>query len=100
MYAKSPESGHGTARVFSKMLPKTGSDIKCLKFFYNMFGATVGFLAVRLYMEREAKPKTLFLKSGNQGQKWKPFNVTLYTQDNFQVKLVKSLIIVPCVTHK
>ena len=85
MYAKSPGSAHGTARLFSKMIPKTGSDLKCLKFFYNMFGSTVGFLVVRLYLEREAKPRTLFVKSGNQGQKWKLFNVTLYSKGNFQV---------------
>ena len=73
-----------TARLISKELPKTSPNQKCFKFFYHMYGSTIGSLTVRL-MSKGQPEKVLFTKAGNQGFKWQPAELSINTAQPYQV---------------
>ena len=72
------------AILVSKVLkPKQGG--QCLKFYYTMFGKTMGHLKVQVTQNGVPK-KTLFFRRGNQGRDWVLGTATLKNiQGNFKV---------------
>ena len=44
---------------------------QCLKFYYTMYGKTMGSLAVKVDLSNGKKPWYIFYKVGNQGEGWK-----------------------------
>ncbi|XP_068735001.1 uncharacterized protein [Montipora capricornis] len=60
------------AEIFSN-LKSASAGGECLKFFYNMYGTTMGSLAVKLEVRKNNKRNSwyIFYKSGNQGTGWK-----------------------------
>ncbi|CAB3986816.1 Zinc metallo ase nas-15 [Paramuricea clavata] len=72
------------ARLMSKTLPQTSPNTKCFKFFYYMFGRSIGSLTVRLIPEGEQQ-QVLFTKRGSQSGKWKSAELTLNTAKPYQL---------------
>ena len=60
------------AEIFSTMKSARAGG-ECFKFFYNMYGATIGSLAVELEVRKNDKKISwyIFYKFGNQGTEWK-----------------------------
>ena len=48
------------------------SGTMCLKFSYHMYGATIGRLDVKI------NSRTVFYRSGNQGNRWFDASLTIY----------------------
>ena len=59
----------GDNAKLSRMVTLTGNS--CLRFYYHMYGASMGTLKVKLYDE------VIFEKSGNQGNQWKLQDIPL-----------------------
>lgn len=60
---------------------------ECWIFWYHMSGRNVGMLNVYLH-ESENTPVTLWSRSGNQGERWKPGRATVISPLNpYQVNL-------------
>ena len=78
------------ARLVSKELPQTSPNKKCLRFFYHMFGRTMGSLSVYLVPSGQTK-KFLFTKTGSQKDDWKLAELNLNVDKPYQV-LYSSLI--------
>jgi hypothetical protein len=68
----------------SKVLPQTSPNPKCFKFFYYVFGLSIGSLTVRLIPEGQQQ-QTLFTKRSSQSGKWKSAELTLNTAKPYQV---------------
>lgn len=64
--------------------PKGG---QCMKFFYTMYGKTMGSLSVTL-QQRWGKATTIFSRSGNQGVHWIGAKVSLDVPEGAQFQVV------------
>ena len=86
------------ARLISlEIPPATEENIKCMKFFYHMYGRTTGTLSLTMYPTSQ-QPRVLFTKSGSQENRWIPANVTLSSSVKFQVIGSTIIIITPSST--
>jgi hypothetical protein len=72
------------ARLISETLPPTSPDQKCFRFFYHMFGPSIGSLTVRLIPNGE-QDNVLFIRIGSQSHKWRSAELTLNTTKPYQV---------------
>ena len=86
MYVESSgRAAKDNARLISlEIPPATEENIKCMKFFYHMYGRTTGTLSLTMYPTSQ-QPRVLFSKAGSQGNKWKPAKVKLSSSVKFQV---------------
>uniref|UniRef100_A0A3Q3W735 MAM domain-containing protein n=1 Tax=Mola mola TaxID=94237 RepID=A0A3Q3W735_MOLML len=83
----SPPSIRGyTAQLKSPMLPPAGENGYCFTFWHHMFGATVGSLRMLLQTTDPMK-KTMWQKSGNQGDEWQRVQIHVSLQEVHQVIL-------------
>ena len=83
----SPRKLGDNAKLNSPLL--SFSEYMCLKFFYHMYGATIGKLNVMIDGSR------VFSASGNKGNKWIEARITTYRVGNARVRkqwLVKPFI--------
>ena len=71
LYAESStprKAGHKADLISPWMTRKPGG--QCLKFYYTMYGRTMGSLDVKLELN-DGTAWLIFLKKGNQGKDWK-----------------------------
>ena len=79
----SPRVQGDYAKLTSPLLKFSGN--MCLKFFYHMYGATIG----RLYVTINGR--TVFSRSGNQGNKWNEATISLSISGMYQVRDISEL---------
>lgn len=65
----SREMGGSRAELVSRWIPVRNGG-QCFKFYYAMYGKTMGSLAVKLEISN-GKNWYIFYKTGNQGHGWK-----------------------------
>ena len=91
MEASSPRKANDTARLVSPTIQGSGSRIRratgdCkLRFFYHMFGASVGKLNIYTATTYGMPGTKVWSMSGNKGDVWLRGEVTLSSAANFQV---------------
>ncbi|XP_037131957.1 MAM and LDL-receptor class A domain-containing protein 1 isoform X1 [Syngnathus acus] len=65
-----PSAKSHVAQLKSALLPPAVQQGYCFKFWYHMFGATVGSLRVFLLTSESTEKTLVWQKSGNQGDEW------------------------------
>ena len=86
MYTESsaPRKAGDTARLIGPSQKATTG--KCLKFYYHMYGSNMGRL--NIYMKRHNRLySSIWSANGNQGNLWRPGQVTLNSNSDYQVSL-------------
>lgn len=69
--------------------PSTGSNTRCLTFWYSMFGANIG--ALNLYTQTQAiLGNPVWKRRGNQGNQWRQAQVTVSLVVPFNVSISSS----------
>ena len=83
MYIESslPQSLGNHAKLNSPLLRFSGN--MCLKFFYHMYGFTIGKLNVLIN-----GTKTVFSASGNKGNKWLEARINTYLTGIYMVRAI------------
>lgn len=82
------ETSSCTAGDVAKLVsPLLGAKARCLSFYYNMYGATIKTLRVKVGNQ------LMWELTGDQGQKWYKATVPLNFTDLFQVMLFSLIII-------
>ncbi|EDO28586.1 predicted protein [Nematostella vectensis] len=71
-----------TATLISKWLPP--SELKCLTFWYSMYGHSVGAMRVYIRDDFEIK-KLLWLRSGQQGMKWRKADINISSSSRYRI---------------
>ncbi|XP_041365734.1 MAM and LDL-receptor class A domain-containing protein 1-like [Gigantopelta aegis] len=71
------------ARLDSPKLPPTPASGHCLKFWYYMFGATVGNLSINI--QTPSNSSVFWSRSGSQGDKWIQGSRTLVSSEEYVV---------------
>lgn len=72
------------AQLLSASQAPTGISGKCFKFWYHMYGRTVGTLNV--YVSKNVSSSNLiWTLSGNQGNQWKPAQLSVTSTQSFNV---------------
>ena len=74
----SPRVQGDYAKLISPMLTFSGN--MCLKFFYHMYGAAIGKLNVTI------NGRSVFSRSGNQGNNWIEASISLRLSGTFKVR--------------
>jgi len=64
------------------------SESRCLTFWYNMYGHSVGSLRVYITDDMDVK-KLLWLRSGQQGQEWRKSAIEISSTSKYKVKIHK-----------
>lgn len=62
----------------------------CVKFWYHMFGTTIGTLRVYTKASRSLQKTTVWSKQGTQGDVWRYAQVELKQGGPFEVKTINS----------
>ncbi|XP_052270077.1 multiple epidermal growth factor-like domains protein 6 isoform X2 [Dreissena polymorpha] len=73
------------AWLVSPLLPPVSHPERCLQFWYNMNGPTIGFLSVFKTRQGEAPGTKIWGMSGDQGPEWKNASVTVASADQYQL---------------
>lgn len=89
MESSAPARAGGRAVLESPWLkaPRGG---QCMKFFYTMFGKTMGSLFVVLQQRGKGRPVTIFAKNRNQGIYWIGAKVNLDIPEGVNYKVLLS----------
>ncbi|KAK2822608.1 hypothetical protein Q5P01_022673 [Channa striata] len=89
IYIKSsPPSVKGSmAQLKSSLLPPAGEQGYCVRFWYHMFGATVGFLRIFVQTVDPFEKTLVWQKSGNQEDEWLLVHTHVMLQKVHQVVL-------------
>ena len=72
------------ARLLSPIEQKTTG--KCLKFWYHMYGSSMGTLSVKLKINNVLQRQPIWSESGNKGNVWKLASATVKSSGSFQVR--------------
>ncbi|CAJ1072730.1 MAM and LDL-receptor class A domain-containing protein 2 [Xyrichtys novacula] len=93
LYIKSspPSVKENVAQLKSLLLPSAGEKGYCFRFWYHMFGATVGSLRMLLQTADPFKKTPVWQKSGNQGDEWQLMHIHVTLQKVHQVILEASV---------
>ena len=90
LYAYVEASGHNNleqrAILNSKVMKRSSSGRKCLRFWYHMYGKYMGKLRVIFKDVSTGAEKMLVTISGNKGDKWRQEEVDIHALSDFQVK--------------
>ena len=78
--ASSPRKHGDKSNILSPLM--TGS--QCMRFYYHMFGDTMGTLTVYMATNKSS-PRALWIKSSDRGNTWHEANVQFNVVGNFQV---------------
>ena len=75
------------ARFLSKIFDPRQRDqnVRCISFWYNLFGLDIGELKVKLKDVRTGNEKILWKVSGNRGNNWKQAYVTIKSARKYKV---------------
>ena len=84
MESSQTTSGQRAELVSPWMASRQGG--QCFKFYYNMYGSTIGSLAVKLDISN-GKSWYIFYKSGNQGYGWKKGTGAIDLEQGLQYKV-------------
>lgn len=82
-----PSQKENMAQLKSTLLPPAGEQGYCFKFWYHMFGATVGSLRMFLQTTDPLDKTLVWQKSGNQGDEWRLVRSHVTSQKVLQVIL-------------
>lgn len=84
-----PRRRNDTAKLISAQVPATtGSNGKCLSFWYHMYGADINTLGV--YVRTGSHDTLLWSKRGTRGDKWIKALVTVTSRSPFKVCVLTS----------
>jgi len=79
----SPAAEDDKANLVSRVFPPILQ--RCIKFFYHMYGDGMGTLNVLLDNTKTGTLKTIFTKSGNQGNQWIEGKADIASSDDYRV---------------
>ena len=79
----SPRKANDKARLESEEFQPTGSSGRCLKFWYHMFGLTIGSLNV--WMSSNGSTGMIWTLSGNQLNQWRYAQAPVSSKNVYQV---------------
>ena len=85
MEASSPALSGQTAVLTSKTITKLPGGVKCLTFWYHMYGSGMGKLAVVVKDSVTLAETTVVTLAGNIGDKWNKHEVDINVSNDFQV---------------
>jgi len=88
--ASSPRAKRDIARIFSSPYPATTGS--CVKFYYHMYGATMGTLNVYARIGNQLG-NPVYSLSGNHGNLWDVVEITVKAPSSWQVCTVYSLLL-------
>lgn len=74
------------ARLISPTYPATGQDGDCFRFWYHLYGSSIGTLNVYL-RQSNTLTKNLWSRAGDFGNFWRYGHVTISSEVEFQVAL-------------
>ncbi|XP_014767790.1 MAM and LDL-receptor class A domain-containing protein 1 isoform X1 [Octopus bimaculoides] len=80
--SSSPVSPGQKARLISTIFRPYSSDM-CLRFWYHMFGSSMGEL--RVYLRIRSRDSNIFSIRGDQGKEWHVADVVIKSTVNFQI---------------
>jgi len=85
-----PNHPSKAAHLLSPCIDLTGQSTIVMNFWYHMYGATIGTLAVEASNNGGASWTTLFVRTGDQGNVWSPASVNLsaYAGQTISVRIV------------
>ncbi|XP_031558696.1 uncharacterized protein LOC116295106 [Actinia tenebrosa] len=90
MESSSPAKHGDQAILTSPTLTSSKTGSQCLKFYYTMYGNTMGSLEVRLH--RPGSPtRNIFFKKGNQGTPWHLGTATIQANEGFKLEIVATV---------
>ena len=70
------------ARLLSRVFPPSGP--RCVKWWYNMNGLSIGYFNVYL-LSNHGNKKLIWMKTGHQGTGWKQAKVNIHSISKYQV---------------
>ncbi|MFK7784823.1 MAG: T9SS type A sorting domain-containing protein, partial [Crocinitomicaceae bacterium] len=88
--SSSPNNPNKSAHLLSPCFDLSGQTGVVFNFWYHMYGATMGTLAVEVSTNNGATWNTVFDRNGDQGQAWLPASVNLssYAGQTIQLRIV------------
>lgn len=81
-----PQTPNQKARLISPTYPKTLGDGDCFKFWYHLYGQSIGTLNVWTRSNNQLV-RNVWSRSGDFGNVWRYGHVTVQTQSDFQMVL-------------
>ena len=91
MEASSPRKSGDKTRYISERFTATQSGVNyCLKFWYHMFGSSIGTLNVLIKTaagNSSLAEKIVWSLSGNKGKQWRFASVPITSRSGFQVRI-------------
>lgn len=100
MSAAAPRKQNDTARIVSNFLDVGFTAGGCFNFYYHMFGADVGRLAVYQQFSNSTTfgnyGKAVWQKKGNQGNEWKYGQVFVTGSSLYRVRFILEGIVSLC----
>lgn len=81
--SSAPRRRNDKARIDSPLYPATTGS--CLKFWFNMYGRSVGFLQVYVKPSGASNGRMITKIGQNHGTAWKPFHVTVQSPTPFRI---------------
>jgi hypothetical protein len=75
---------HGDQAILTSPSLTAKTEWQCLKFYYTMYGNTMGSLEVRLHRPGSRR-STIFYKRGDQGKPWHLGTASIQAKNKFTV---------------
>lgn len=90
----SPRKPQDKAQLESEEFQPTGSSGRCLKFWYHMYGSTIGTL--NIWMSSNGTSGQIWSLSGNQNNQWRFGQAPVSSKGVYQVSNVLNVVWATC----